>query len=145
MLQQAKDLLEEGEELKALLETLTAEEWEAPTPFKDWDVNKVVQHLHGADCMAVLSLTEPEQFQAALKDPKVTASIMGPTLRGAELFERWWSYFTQMVEQLGASDPQRRCPWFGPDMGVKMFTTARQMAGDDRRGLPDEENLPGPR
>ena len=27
----------------------------------------------------------------------------------------------------GESDPKRRVPWVGPDMGVKMFTTARQM------------------
>jgi uncharacterized protein (TIGR03084 family) len=32
-----------------------------------------------------------------------------------------------MAEQLGASDPKRRLPWFGPDMGVRMFTTARYM------------------
>ncbi len=32
-----------------------------------------------------------------------------------------------MAEQLGASDPKRRLPWFGPDMGVPMFTTARYM------------------
>ena len=29
--------------------------------------------------------------------------------------------------QLGESDPKRRLPWFGPDMGVRMFTTARLM------------------
>jgi uncharacterized protein (TIGR03084 family) len=32
-----------------------------------------------------------------------------------------------MADALGASDPKRRLPWFGPDMGVRMFTTARYM------------------
>jgi len=32
-----------------------------------------------------------------------------------------------MSRQLGESDPKRRLPWFGPDMGVRMFTTARLM------------------
>jgi uncharacterized protein (TIGR03084 family) len=32
-----------------------------------------------------------------------------------------------MARQLGESDPKRRLPWFGPDMGVRMFTTARLM------------------
>ncbi len=127
MLQQAQDLLEEGQELKVLLESLSDAEWQTPTPFKNWTVNKVVQHLHGADCAAVMSLTEPDKFKAMLSNPKEINSTMNPTLEGQALFERWWSYFSQMTEQLGASDPKRRCPWFGPDMGVLMFTTARQM------------------
>ena len=32
-----------------------------------------------------------------------------------------------LAEALGQSDPKRRLPWFGPDMGVQMFTTARYM------------------
>jgi len=32
-----------------------------------------------------------------------------------------------MARKLGESDPKRRLPWFGPDMGVRMFTTARFM------------------
>jgi len=32
-----------------------------------------------------------------------------------------------MASKLGESDPKRRLPWFGPDMGVQMFTTARYM------------------
>jgi uncharacterized protein (TIGR03084 family) len=32
-----------------------------------------------------------------------------------------------MATELGESDPKRRLPWFGPDMGVRMFTTARYM------------------
>lgn len=127
MLQQAQDLLEEGQELKKLLSALTDEEWTAPTPFKDWTVNKVVQHLHGADCAAVMSLTEPDKFKAMIKNPKEVSSTMNPKMEGQALFERWWSYFSEMTDQLGASDPKRRCPWFGPDMGVMMFTTARQM------------------
>ena len=127
MLQQAQDLLEEGQELKALLETLSAEDWQAPTPFKDWTVNKVVQHLNGADVMAVLSLSDPEKFKATISDMKAVNKTMNPVIEGQELFERWWSYFSEMSQQLGASDPKRRCPWFGPDMGVMMFTTARQM------------------
>ena len=32
-----------------------------------------------------------------------------------------------MCDLLGAADPEARLKWFGPDMGVRMFTTARQM------------------
>jgi uncharacterized protein (TIGR03084 family) len=45
----------------------------------------------------------------------------------AHLLARWIGTCHEMAELLGASDPRRRLPWFGPDMGVRMFTTARFM------------------
>jgi uncharacterized protein (TIGR03084 family) len=127
MLRQAKDLLEEGTEFKALLDTLSDVDWQTPTPFKDWTINQVVQHLHGSDKMAVLSLKSREEFQASIKDRKLLGSMMNPSRTGSELLQDWWSYFQEMCELLGNSDPKRRLAWFGPDMGVMMFTTARQM------------------
>jgi len=127
MLQQAKDLLEEGTELKALLDTLSEQDWQLPTPFKGWTIDQVIQHLHGSDKMAVLSLKSREEFEAMIKDRKVLGSTMNPTQTGAQLLAQWWAYFQEMCELLGASDPKRRLAWFGPDMGVMMFTTARQM------------------
>jgi uncharacterized protein (TIGR03084 family) len=43
------------------------------------------------------------------------------------LRSRWIETCTDLASQLGDSDPKRRLPWFGPDMGVRMFTTARYM------------------
>jgi uncharacterized protein (TIGR03084 family) len=43
------------------------------------------------------------------------------------LLARWKTTNDEMVGLLGDSDPKRRLPWFGPDMGVPMFTTARFM------------------
>jgi len=127
MLQQAKDLMEEGAELKALLDTLTEQDWQAATPFKNWTINQVIQHLHGSDKMAVLSLKSREEFEATIKDRKTLGEKMNPTQTGTKLLGEWWAYFQEMCELLGASDPKRRLAWFGPDMGVMMFTTARQM------------------
>ena len=127
MLQQVQDLKEEGEDLKTMLEGLEPADWDGQTPFKNWTVNHVVQHLHGADRMALLSLNDAEGFRAVLADPSEVSAIMNPVLEGGELLAAWWSSFNEMCEALGASDPKRRLPWFGPDMGVMMFTTARQM------------------
>lgn len=127
MLKQAEDLLEEGTELKVLLDTLTDSEWQTPTPFKDWTINQVIQHLHGSDKMAVLSLKSREEFQAAVENRAQLGALMHPTKTGQALLADWWSYFQEMCELLGTSDPKRRLAWFGPDMGVMMFTTARQM------------------
>jgi len=127
MFQQAGDLREEGEALKEVLDDLGHDDWSRPTPFKNWTVNHVVQHLHGSDKMAVLSLKDAEAFEKAKSDPEVVQSTMNPTEEAAVLLDTWWSYFSEMCDLLGDSDPKRRVPWFGPDMGVMMFTTARQM------------------
>jgi uncharacterized protein (TIGR03084 family) len=127
MFQQAADLREEGEALKVVLDELSAEDWARATPFKEWTVNKVVQHLHGSDKMAVLALKDADEFARVKSNPAEVSGTMNPTEEGAELLGTWWSYFCEMCDLLGESDPKRRVPWFGPDMGVMMFTTARQM------------------
>ena len=45
MKQLADDLRAEGEELNALLATLSEDDWRRPTPFKDWTIEAVMQHL----------------------------------------------------------------------------------------------------
>ena len=127
MFEQARDLREEGEELRTLLEKLGPAEWDQQTPFKNWTINQVVQHLHGSDRMAVLSLKDADGFAAAIRDSATLGKMMRPASTGEELLSVWWSYFSEMCDLLADSDPDRRVPWFGPDMGVKMFTTARQM------------------
>ncbi len=127
MLQQAQDLLEEGTELKILLESLAPEDWERPTPFKNWTINHVVQHLHGSDKMAVLSVKSREEFETSIKDPEFVQSTFHPTQTGQTLLNDWWKLFEEMCQRLGECDPKRRLAWFGPDMGAMMFTTARQM------------------
>ena len=66
MLQQAKDLLEEGEALLELLNKMSVDDWEKSTPFKNWTINQVVGHLHASDKMAVLSLKDPSGFRKVL-------------------------------------------------------------------------------
>jgi uncharacterized protein (TIGR03084 family) len=127
MLKQAQDLLEEGQELKTLLDTLAEKDWKRETPFKNWTINQVVQHLHGTDRMAVLALSDADAFNAARSPAKGQRDSVPAMVTGNDLKEAWWAYFQEMCSLLDASEPRRRVPWFGPDMGVMMFTTARQM------------------
>ena len=169
MLQQAIDLREEGDELFGLLDGLSPADWQRPTPFKQWTVNQVVDHLHSTDRVAVLSLQDPDAFVAMAQgqaraararsaakrssasdsasdsagDPasdsasdsagdsasdSVAAATAPPAKPvGRELLAVWREYFLRMCDLLGAADPEARLKWFGPDMGVRMFTTARQM------------------
>jgi len=137
MLQVSLDLRDEADELRAFLETLGNEDWARPTLFLSWTPWDVVAHLHFFDRVSVLALTDQEAFDAE-RDKLVEGIVAGKTnaeiareafgnLSPDELLGRWHETCQDMAEQLGASDPKRRLPWFGPDMGVRMFTTARYM------------------
>ena len=67
MKQLTDDLRAEGEELNALLATLSEDDWRRPTPFKDWTVEAVMQHLLVGDWMNALALTDPYKFSATLE------------------------------------------------------------------------------
>jgi uncharacterized protein (TIGR03084 family) len=131
------DLRAETGELYTYLKTLDAKDWEAPTLFMNWTPWDVVAHLHFFDEVSMASLAGPDAFavsqknlmegmKSGLSGQEQTRKALGqydvPTL-----LERWKSTNDKMVSQLGESDPKRRLPWFGPDMGVQMFTTARFM------------------
>ena len=137
MLQQIKDLREEGDELFELLKTLKDSDWERHTPFKNWTVNEVVAHLHSFDVMSVLSAKDIDGFQKWAEklvtvilsgtDVRVFTNDQLGSIKGPKLLQQWRDYFLEMCELLGNLDESVRLKWFGPDMGVRMFTTARQM------------------
>ena len=68
MLEQIRDLREEGDELYELLKTLEEADWGRATPFKSWTVQDVVEHLHFSDRLAVLSLKSDEEFMKVAAD-----------------------------------------------------------------------------
>jgi uncharacterized protein (TIGR03084 family) len=133
-----RDLREEGDVLYELLATLEESDWERPTPFKSWTVRDVVEHLHFSDRLAVASLKSDEEFSKMAEvmggaitqeglDLKDCARREIGHLEPGALLQQWRDYFTLMCDLLAAADPKRRLKWFGPDMGVRMFATARQM------------------
>ncbi len=137
MLRESLDLCAEADELHAFLGTLREEDWERPTPFKDWTPWDVVAHLHFFDRVSLLALADPEGFAKARKaliqriGEGVPLAVQaredfGP-LSPVELRARWHATCHDMARQLGASEPSRRLPWFGPDMNVRTFTIARFM------------------
>jgi uncharacterized protein (TIGR03084 family) len=137
MLQEAQDLLAETEELHAFLETLGDADWERPTGFMDWTPWDVVAHLHFFDEVSLVALEGADAF-ATRRDVLIKDMTSGRTnqemgreayghLGPKELLERWREKDAEMARALGESDAKRRLPWFGPDMGVRMFTTARYM------------------
>lgn len=137
MLAQAVDFRAEAEELHGLLVTLDETDWERPTQFKAWTVNDIVQHLHDSDLMAAASVAGPGQF-TRLRDEIQAARDTGISriqetrqrlghLTGRRLLSRWHETMCQLCDKLSAMPPDARLAWYGPDMGVRMFATARQM------------------
>ncbi len=133
-----RSLREEGDQLYELLKTLELRDWGRPTPFKNWTVQDVIEHLHFSDRLAVLSLKSDQGFleTAAAMGRAITEE--GLDLKGcarreigslepSTLLRLWRDYFVEMCDLLEAADPKARLKWFGPDMGVRMFATARQM------------------
>jgi uncharacterized protein (TIGR03084 family) len=137
MLEVAVDLQAEADELHGFLRELSDDEWAQTTPFKGWTTWDVVAHLHFFDRVSLLALRDGEAF-AVRRKALIEAMGEGKTnqqlaraeygaLGNRELLDAWLPTCHEMAAQLGESDPKRRLPWFGPDMGVQMFTTARLM------------------
>jgi uncharacterized protein (TIGR03084 family) len=137
VLQESVDLLAEAEELHGFLATLDEAAWSRETTFKSWTPWDVVAHLHMFDRVSLLALAGGDAFAARRKE-LIAVMARGEPLRDtarrelgahspAALLARWIATCREMALQLGNSEPDRRLPWFGPDMGVRMFTTARLM------------------
>jgi uncharacterized protein (TIGR03084 family) len=137
MLTQAVDFRAEADDLHALLATLSDADWQRATLFKDWTINDIVQHLHDSDLMAAASVAGPEPFERrraeiqALRDAGMSriqeTRQRYSHLTGKHLLEHWYAQVIDLCDQLSTLPPSGRLTWYGPDMGLRMFATARQM------------------
>jgi uncharacterized protein (TIGR03084 family) len=137
LLTQAIDLRAEADELHHLLAPLDDADWGRATRFKGWTINDIVGHLHMGDLMGYASATDEAAFYALRADIQAKRES-GLTrledqrqrlgnLEGRALLARWYEMLGKLTDTLGARAPDDRLKWAGPDMGVRMFTTARQM------------------
>jgi uncharacterized protein (TIGR03084 family) len=137
LLQVSLDFRDEVDELCAFLEVLKPEDWNRETGFMQWTPWDVIGHLHYFDLVSLVALEGEEVFQ---QERRALFSAIGAGRTNRELArerfgdldamglrEKWRDTAHSLAEALGQSDPKRRLPWFGPDMGVQMFTTARYM------------------
>lgn len=134
---QVADFRAEADALNTLLAALEDAEWERATLFKAWTVNDIVQHLHDSDLMAAASVAGPEAFarrrdQIQVQRDSGLSRLQETRLRlghltGRRLLERWHTEVVDLCDKLSALPPNARLIWYGPDMGARMFTTARQM------------------
>jgi uncharacterized protein (TIGR03084 family) len=137
-LPQIADVRAEADEFDRLLAGLGDADWPRATQFKAWTVNDVVRHLHAGDLLALASATDPAAFAAMLADTQarraagvsrveIEGERVGRGLAGRHLRERWRTTLDRLCDALAGKPADARLKWAGPDMGVRMFTTARQM------------------
>lgn len=136
-LEQVNDFRAEAQELDEFLTKLDEADWDRETTFKSWTINDVVQHLHYGDILGHKSATDVATY-AALRDELRDARAAGKTIQaftreklghlvGGELLTAWRKGYGELCDALAAMEPGARLKWSGPDMGVRMFATARQM------------------
>jgi uncharacterized protein (TIGR03084 family) len=105
--------------------------WDVPTPAEGWTVRDQVTHLAWFDDAAVRAATAPEAFRAEVRaaegvDPD-TLVRERRSMPGADVRTWFRASRRRMSEVLAGLGPRTRLPWYGPDMGVTSFTTARLM------------------
>ena len=137
MIRQIDDFRAESAELRRLLAGIDDSDWSRPTQFKAWTIDDIVRHLHIGDTMALASASDDAAFTALTADIKAERakglSRIEETrqrlhgLAGRPLLERWAATAERLCDALAQKPADARLKWAGPDMGVRMFTTARQM------------------
>ena len=126
--------------LNSLMISLSSEQWQSSTKFKDWTPEIIISHLYYFDLMTIYSLNKPGMFDQEAKFLLSTYVEIRQSLPRAqkvlerlktsnyqELMKGWLVANNLMCEVFEKTDPKERCKWFGPDMGARMFMTARYM------------------
>lgn len=128
------DLAAETDALGSVVSSFSEEQWRAPTPAEGWDSRETVVHLGTTDWVATMAVAEPDEFERT-KQRMLEEDVdlhNGPGIDFAALgSDELWDWFrterAQMIEAFRGVGPKDRIPWFGPDMGARMFATARLM------------------
>ncbi len=127
-------LLAETNALAGIVSDLSDEQWAKPTPAQGWNSRDTVIHLGMTDWVGTQATVDPDAFEATKErmmagdtDLHNAAGVDFDALSGTDL----WAWFAgernKMVEAFRQVAPKSRLPWFGPDMGARMFATARLM------------------
>lgn len=138
MAELATDLRNEEQDLRNFIATLSDADWTRKTPFKDWTIGDVLIHLMVGDWLNVLSMTDPDRFQAVMAERRAAQEAGQPRTSGAEildvavgtgeaLLEQWSEGLNHLCDLFEPADPKARMKWVGPDMSIRSAATARLM------------------
>ncbi|MGB9499398.1 MAG: TIGR03084 family metal-binding protein [Dissulfuribacterales bacterium] len=137
MKQICSDLDAQYQELDGLVAGLDENRWYLKTPFYKWTIFDEVAHIAFFDHEALLAVEDLEQFRERAKGmmkvimsderwPDYTNPLLGPE-KPEELLSTWRDIRSRLLQRLSMMAPKDRLPWYGPDMSVRSFATARLM------------------
>ncbi len=137
MKQICDDFLAEVNYLHAVFQGLPEEIWTQETGFMKWTPWDVVAHLHLFDLVGLKSAEgrgafgqERNRLAVSFQQGKDHQGVARENLAGlgaSELIDAWHATAVELAAKFSDLDPSSRLPWFGPDMGARMFLTARFM------------------
>ncbi|MEZ0364914.1 TIGR03084 family metal-binding protein [Mycobacterium sp. pUA109] len=128
------DLRAESDEFDALVASLPAQRWAAPTPAPGWTIAHQIGHLLWTDRVSLIAITDEPGFGEVLT--AASANPAGFVDAGAEelagtppsaLLADWRDTRTRLHDALLTVADGRKLPWFGPPMSAASMATARLM------------------
>jgi uncharacterized protein (TIGR03084 family) len=110
------DLAAEQDRLESILESLTADQWAAPSGAPGWSIGDVVLHLaqtEEAVALSVANATRPDLWQRGDQalDDAVADAVRAERASGEAVLQRWKSARREALAALRAADPGERVPW----------------------------------
>jgi len=130
------DLAAEQWDLDAVVAAMDDEQWHRSTPSAGWDVADQVGHLTFFDHAAARAITDPDAFQASVRDLFEGAVARGideytlgdfRTLEPAAQLDAWRRGRVALHDAAATLRDDVRVAWYGPSMGATSFLTARLM------------------
>src|SRR6185437_1396881 len=134
MAELAGDLAAEHHDVAALVAGLDPGAWDTPTPAEGWTVRDQITHLAWFDAATVTAVTDGAAFAVirAAADADVDGFVERVRRdesgrRGSEAAHWWAGERARLVAAVRGLPPDRRVPWFGPEMSLASKVTARIM------------------
>jgi uncharacterized protein (TIGR03084 family) len=128
------DLRAEQQAVRDVLADVPPTAFDLPTRSAGWRIRDQIGHLAYYDEQAQLAASQPAEFTERtadlLRDPDAfaaAAEALGRSLTGTALLDRWTRAASASADAIAALPATARLPWYGPDMSVRSFVTARLM------------------
>ncbi|MFT5757485.1 MAG: hypothetical protein ACI9LM_002219 [Alteromonadaceae bacterium] len=130
------DLLAEYDELNAVLSTLTEQQWQQKSLFKNWSIYDHVEHLHFFDLQGLSAIEQPQAFELFVTQFKEKAKVQSfveiarchiGLQSHQQLFAKWSNTYLELTHCLQTFSTEQKLPWFGPPMSALSFISARLM------------------
>ncbi|HEX5267229.1 MAG TPA: TIGR03084 family metal-binding protein [Acidimicrobiales bacterium] len=134
MAELARDLAAEHHDVAALVAGLDPGAWDTPTPAEGWTVRDQITHLAWFDAATVTAVTDGAAFAVIRADADADVDGFVERVRkdesgrqGSEAAHWWAAERARLVAAVRDLAPDRRVPWFGPEMSLASKVTARIM------------------